>query len=197
MRACRPPRLRTAPLFLKELGIQKDALLVGNIAALTDPQGSRYTLGSRRRVIGKVPSAVSSSWRGRVSDAIGARISELGLGGRVVLAGFRADVDCFWPSFAFSASPRTWRDWALASWMRWYSGDRSWPPTRAASRAVEDGLNGRIVPKQRPDLLADALVELSLIRSGARLMAAKLGGDTNGSSTTAAWSPRPCACMRS
>ena len=61
-----------------------------------------------------------------------------------------------------SCWPRTTRDSRWRSWRRWPPACRWWPPTSAAwPRRSHDGESGRLVPARRPDLLAEAIVELA------------------------------------
>ena len=71
-----------------------DALVVGNVAALTDHKDHRTLLAAAAAVAARVPAAhFVIVGDGERKDALQAQAAALGLHGRVVFAGFRDDLD--------------------------------------------------------------------------------------------------------
>lgn len=145
--------------FRAELGVPDGAPLLLNIAALT-PQKDHGTLV---RAAAALPPDVHTAivGEGFLRPEVEAAIADAGLGDRVHLAGFRADIrpalaaaDLFALSSYNEGMPWVLME-ALAAGLPVVATDIS------GSRAcVEDGVNGRIVPPRDPAALAAACAEL-------------------------------------
>jgi len=144
---------------LRALGLPEDALVVGNVAALTDHKDHETLLAAAASVVTRVPSA----WFVIVGDGelrlpLEARARALGLQARCVFAGFRTDLDRLLPAFdVFCLSSHM--EGLGTSLLDAMAFGRAVVATRAGGipEAVEDGVTGRVVPPRDPDALADAL----------------------------------------
>ena len=147
---------------LASLGVPDGCPVVGNVAALADHKDHATLIEAARHVLARVPEARfvvvgDGELRGRIE----ARVRDLGLGGRVILAGFRDDLDRLMPAFTV---------FCLSSHMEGLGTSlldamcfaRAIVATAAGGipEAVEDGINGRVVPVRQPEALAEALVEV-------------------------------------
>jgi glycosyltransferase involved in cell wall biosynthesis len=156
----RPP-LNGGAGALRELGVPADALVVGNVAALTDHKDHATLVEAAALVSRRIPRVVFLVLgEGEQRPRIESRVAELGIRDRVVLAGFRDDVDRFLPTFdVFCLSSHM--EGLGTSLLDAMAFARPIVATAAGGicEAVEDGLNGRLVPPRNPQALADALVE--------------------------------------
>jgi len=154
--------------LLRELGVPEGAPVVGNVAALTDHKDHATLLEAAARVRRRAPTArfviVGEGERG---PALRAHAERLGLGDRVVFAGFRRDLDRLLPAFdVFCLSSH--HEGLGTSLLDAMCFARPVVATRAGGipEAVEDGVTGRLVAVRDPDALAAALAELLLDAPG-------------------------------
>jgi glycosyltransferase involved in cell wall biosynthesis len=159
----RPP-LPGGSKALRELGVPADALVVGNIAALTDHKDHATLVEAAALVLRRVPSAAFVVLgEGDLRPHIESRMAALGIGDRFVLAGFRADVDRLLPAFSVLclSSHMEGLGTSLLDGMAFRL-----PIVATAaggiSEAVDDGVTGRLVPARDPEALANALTEVLL-----------------------------------
>jgi L-malate glycosyltransferase len=147
---------------LRDLGMPEDALVVGNVAALTDHKDHETLLRAAARVTRELPSArFVIVGEGERREALLALATELGVVGQVTFAGFRTDLDGLLPAFDV---------FCLSSHMEGLGTSLldamcfGVPVVATAAggipEAVEDGVTGRIVPARDPEALAAALVEV-------------------------------------
>jgi L-malate glycosyltransferase len=147
---------------LRELGLPGDALVVGNVAALTDHKDHDTLLRAAARVTRELPAArFVIVGEGERRDALLTLAGELGIAGQVTFAGFRTDLDRLLPAFDV---------FCLSSHMEGLGTSLldamcfGVPVVATAAggipEAVEDGVTGRVVPVRDPDALAAALVEV-------------------------------------
>jgi glycosyltransferase involved in cell wall biosynthesis len=147
---------------LRELGVPADALVVGNIAALTDHKDHATLVEAAALVLRRVPSAAFVVLgEGDLRPRIEARIAELGIADRFVLAGFRADVDRLLPTFGVLCLS-SHMEGLGTSLLDAMAFRRPIVATAAGgiSEVVDDAVNGRLVPPRDPQALAHALTEL-------------------------------------
>ena len=153
---------------LRALGVPDGALVVGNVAALTDHKDHRTLLDAAARVVRDVPAArFVVVGDGELRAPLEERARTLGLGDRCVFAGFRSDLDVLLPAFdVFCLSSHM--EGLGTSLLDAMAFARPVVATRAGGipEAVADGVTGRVVPARDPNALAAALADL--LGDGAR-----------------------------
>jgi glycosyltransferase involved in cell wall biosynthesis len=146
---------------LRELGIPDDALVVGNVAALSDHKDHRTLVEAAALVVDKNPRvAFVVAGDGELRDELEARARQLGLGPRFVMLGFRRDVDRLLPVFdVFCLSSKL--EGLGTSLLDAMCFGRCVVATDAGGipEVVADGKSGWLVPVGRPEALAAALGE--------------------------------------
>ncbi|HSD26656.1 MAG TPA: glycosyltransferase, partial [Vicinamibacteria bacterium] len=144
---------------LASLGVPAGAPVVGNVAALTGHKDHATLLAALALLRTRVPEArLVIAGEGELRPALEARARELGLGDRVVLAGFRHDLDRLLPAFSvFCLSSRL--EGLGTSLLDAMAFGLPVVATAAGGipEAVEDGVTGRLVPPGDPAALAEAL----------------------------------------
>jgi glycosyltransferase involved in cell wall biosynthesis len=146
---------------LRELGVPEDAAVVGNVAALTGHKDQATLLAAAAKVAVRVPEArFVIVGEGELRSRLEALSRDLGLEGRCIFAGFRADLDRLIPAFTV---------FCLSSHMEGLGTSLldamafGVPVVATAAggipEAVIDGITGRLVPPRDPDALAAGLVE--------------------------------------
>jgi glycosyltransferase involved in cell wall biosynthesis len=152
---------------LRALGVPPGVPVVGNVAALTAHKDHATLLAAAARVLTRVPEArFVIVGQGELEGRLRTQARELGLEGRVVFAGFRADVDCLLPAFdVFCLSSHM--EGLGTSLLDAMCYGRAVVGTAAGGipEAVEDGVTGRLVPPRQPDALAAALTEVLVDRA--------------------------------
>ena len=147
---------------LQELGLPADALVVGNVAALTDHKDHETLLRAAAHVTHALPAVrFVIVGDGDRRAALLALAAELGVAGHVTFAGFRTDLDRLIPAFDV---------FCLSSHMEGLGTSLldamcfGLPVVATAAggipEAVEDDVTGRVVPPRDPEALAGALVEV-------------------------------------
>jgi glycosyltransferase involved in cell wall biosynthesis len=146
---------------LAELGVPAGAPVVGNVAALTGHKDHATLLEAMALVRERMGEArLVIAGEGELRPALEARARALGLGERVVFAGFRRDLDCLLPAFSvFCLSSRL--EGLGTSLLDAMAFGLPVVATAAGGipEAVLDGVTGRLVPPRDPRALATALVE--------------------------------------
>jgi glycosyltransferase involved in cell wall biosynthesis len=158
----RPPQDGADPL--RQLGVPRDALVVGNVAALTPHKDHATLLAALPEVFARVPQAqVLVFGEGELRPALEAQARALGLGERCRFVGFRSDLDSLVPRLDVFCLSSRWEGLGT-SLLDAMAFGRPIVATAAGGipEAVENGVNGRVVPVQDPKALAGALVELLL-----------------------------------
>jgi glycosyltransferase involved in cell wall biosynthesis len=147
---------------LAALGLPADALVVGTVAALTDHKDHATLIRAAGQVVASIPAArFVIVGEGELEGRLRTQAQELGLGDRIVFAGFRDDVDRLLPAFDVFCLSSHQEGLGTSILDAMCFG----VPVVATSaggipEAVSDGLTGRIVPPRHPDALAAALVDV-------------------------------------
>lgn len=145
------------------LGVNSAALLIGTLGRLTAIKGQMDLIQAFAIVQRQVPD----SWLVLVGDgeerqALAVRAAEEGIAERVIFAGWRDDIVAVLKAMDLFAFPSLNEGMGKALVEAMYSG----LPIVATAvggvpELIEQRRNGLLVPPQRPDLLADALLELA------------------------------------
>ncbi len=153
---------------LEALGVPPGAPVVGNVAALTGHKDHATLVAAMALLRPRVPEArLVIAGEGELRPALEAQVHDLGLGDRVVFAGFRHDLDRLVPAFSvFCLSSRL--EGLGTSLLDAMAFGLPVVATAAGGipEAVEDGVTGRLVPPCDPAALADALADA--LRDGER-----------------------------
>jgi glycosyltransferase involved in cell wall biosynthesis len=146
---------------LAELGVPRDAPVVGNVAALTDHKDHATLVEAMARVRSRQPAArLVILGEGELRGALEARTRALGLQDRVIFAGFRRDLDRLLPAFSvFCLSSHL--EGLGTSLLDAMAFGLPIVATAAGGipEAVDDGVTGRLVAPRDPEALAQALAE--------------------------------------
>lgn len=157
---------------LTALGVPPGALVVGNVAALSDHKDQRTLLRAAPEVLRRVPDACFVIvGEGPLRSALEALAREIGLGPRCVFTGFRDDLDRLIPAFdIFCLSSHL--EGLGTSLLDAMCFARPIVATAAGGipEAVADGVNGCLVPVRAHEALAQALVGLLSDEARRRLM---------------------------
>jgi glycosyltransferase involved in cell wall biosynthesis len=147
---------------LLALGVPPGSPVVGNVAALTGHKDHATLLEAAAIVLRASPDArFVIVGEGPLRGELEARARESGVGGRVLFAGFRDDVDRLLPAFdVFCLSSRL--EGLGTSLLDAMAFARPIVGTAAGGipEAVEDGVTGLVVPVRDPVKLAQALQAL-------------------------------------
>jgi L-malate glycosyltransferase len=163
------------PLSLHEVfGLPAGSPVVVNVAAMVPHKGQRYLLDAMAQVVRAVPEArLVVLGEGELRPSLARQIDQLGLGGRVLLPGFRSDVlsllktcDVFVLSSVQEGLGTSLLD-AMAC-------ARPIVATHAGGipEVVLDGETGLVVPPRDADALAAALIDVLTDDARARRLAA-------------------------
>lgn len=148
--------------ILRSLGIPEGALVVGNVAALTDHKDHATLLAAAAKVMPRVPAArFVIVGDGELRPALEREAERLGLSGRCLFLGFRTDLDRLIPAFdVFCLSSHM--EGLGTSLLDAMCFRRAIVATAAGGvpEAVEDGRSGVLVPVRDPEALACALADL-------------------------------------
>jgi glycosyltransferase involved in cell wall biosynthesis len=146
---------------LAALGVPGDALVVGNVAALTSHKDHATLVDAMVLLRARQPRAwLVIAGEGELRGALEAQARGLGVEGRTVFAGFRTDLDRLLPAFSvFCLSSRL--EGLGTSVLDAMALGLPVVATAAGGipEAVADGVTGRLVPPRDPRALADALSE--------------------------------------
>jgi glycosyltransferase involved in cell wall biosynthesis len=133
---------------------------VGNVAALTDHKDHRTLLAAAARVLAERPDTrFVVLGEGELRGALEAQADSLGIGERVVFAGFRGDLDRLIPAFdVFCLSSHM--EGLGTSLLDAMAFARPVVATAAGGipEAIEDGVNGRLAPPRDAAALGQALL---------------------------------------
>jgi len=144
------------------LGVPPEALLVGVVAQLIPRKGHRFLLEALPPLAEAHPRLrVLFFGQGPLEAELRARIERLGLAGRVLLLGFRDDLERLLPCLDLVVHPATMEGLGVALLQAASAG----VPILASAaggipEAVRDGLNGVLVPPGDARSLGDALGRL-------------------------------------
>jgi glycosyltransferase involved in cell wall biosynthesis len=149
-------------MLLRSFGVPEGAPVVGNIAALTDHKDHRTLIEAARIVLarrGDVRFLIAGE--GECRRDLERRLHETGLQDKVLLLGFRNDIDALLPAFTLFCLPSHMEGLgtsvldAMAFGIPVVATNAGGIP-----EAVEDGVTGRVVPVRNAPRLAEALLEL-------------------------------------
>jgi glycosyltransferase involved in cell wall biosynthesis len=147
---------------LRALGVPEGSPVVGNVAALTGHKDHATLIEAAGLVLrARAETRFVIVGEGPLRAELEARVREGGLAGRVVLAGFRDDVDRLLPAFdVFCLSSHL--EGLGTSVLDAMAFGRPVVATAAGGipEAVEDGVTGRLVPVRDPVRLARALLDI-------------------------------------
>jgi glycosyltransferase involved in cell wall biosynthesis len=152
----------TRDVVRAELGIAPNQVVVCTIANLRREKGYPDLLAAAASVIARNDDVLFLAvGQGPLEAEIRARHHELGLGDRFQLLGYRSDAvrilaasDIFALASLFEGFPIAVME-ALAAGLPVVATDAGGVPD-----VIVDGVEGRVLPRQDPQLLADALLEL-------------------------------------
>jgi glycosyltransferase involved in cell wall biosynthesis len=146
---------------LAALGVPDDALVVGNVAALTGHKDHATLIDAMALLRVQQPRAwLVIAGEGELREALEAQARALGVADRTVFAGFRTDLDRLLPAFSvFCLSSRL--EGLGTSVLDAMALSLPVVATAAGGipEAVVDGVTGRLVPPRDPRALAAALAE--------------------------------------
>jgi glycosyltransferase involved in cell wall biosynthesis len=157
-------RLENAPIadVRAELGISKDAVVIGNIAHMADHKGQIYLVRAAAIVKERYPGVrFVIVGDGELRSDLEVEVKRRGLDGILIFTGFRKDIASLLSSFDIFAFPSHLEGLGTslldAMVMR-----KPIVSTTAGGipEVVQDGVNGILVPPKDPDALASAIIRL-------------------------------------
>ena len=143
-----------------ELGIAPGEFAVGTITRLHESKGNSYLVDAAARVVRDRPAArFFLVGEGPLLPDLQAQAVQLGLGDRVVFAGFRRDIASTLSAFDLSVFPSLWEGTPLTGFEALAMGK----PIVATDAdglldILTDGYDAVIVPKRNADALAEKIV---------------------------------------
>ncbi len=147
---------------LLALGVPRDALIVGNVAALVDHKDHVTLLHAAAKAFARSPTAfLVIVGEGELRPSLLALAGRLGIAARCLFLGFRTDLDKLIPAFdVFCLSSHL--EGLGTSLLDAMCFARPIVATAAGGipEAVADQVNGRLVPVRDAEALAGALVEV-------------------------------------
>jgi glycosyltransferase involved in cell wall biosynthesis len=147
----------------RELGIDSDAFLVGNVGRLAPQKGQRHLIAAMPLLLERVPGAHAIiAGGGDLEDYFRDLARELGVADRVHVLGPRRDVPALMHAMDVFAMPSIWEGFGLVLLEAMAAG-RPIVASRVATipEVVADGETGVLVPAGDPLALADALADLA------------------------------------
>ncbi|HEY2741431.1 MAG TPA: glycosyltransferase [Gaiellaceae bacterium] len=152
-----------------QLGIPEEAPVVGTVSSLNPMKGLEHFLDAAAQVAAQRPETwfvvVGGAPESHLAyrDQLHRRADELALLNPVVFAGERDDVERWYPAFdlhLITSLPRS--EGTTTTAMEAQACGVSVVATRVAAVAevVDDGVTGVLVPPERPDAIADAVLRL-------------------------------------
>lgn len=157
-------RLDNAPIadIRADLGISKDAVVIGNIAHMADHKGQIYLIRAALIVKNKYPDTkFVVVGDGELRKELEAEVRRLGLDGIVIFTGFRKDIASFLASFDIFAFP-SHMEGLGTSLLDAMVMKKPIVSTIAGGipEVVKDGISGILVPPREPEALARAIIRL-------------------------------------
>jgi glycosyltransferase involved in cell wall biosynthesis len=158
----------------KALGLPLDAPVVGTIGGITSKKGHGVWLDAAERMLAKAPGA-TVVWVGLPIEgaAVERRIEAAGLGGRVILAGYRENAAEFLRAFDVFCLPSLHEGLPLSVLEALAAGV---PVVATSAGGIPEALargGGVLVPPGDADALANALLELIADPSRRRRLSAE------------------------
>jgi glycosyltransferase involved in cell wall biosynthesis len=152
-----------------ELGIPRDAPLVGTVSGLNPMKGVEYFVDAAARVAASRPETRFVVVGGAPAShrAYGQRLREradrLALPNPIVFVGERGDVERWYPAFdvdLITSVPRSEGTTTTALEAQACGVPVVATRVAAVGEVVEDGVTGVLVPPERPEAIADAVLRL-------------------------------------
>lgn len=148
--------------FCRRFGLDEDALVMGVAAQLIPRKGHRYLLEAMPGLLAEFPDLrLLVFGRGPLRSELGVQIARLQLQDQVVMAGFCEDLPAILPCLDLLVHPALMEGLGIAL-LQAASAGLPIVATHAGGmpEAVEDGINGRLVPPADVEALKDALRQL-------------------------------------
>jgi glycosyltransferase involved in cell wall biosynthesis len=148
--------------FRQHFGLDEGALVMGVVAQLISRKGHRYLLEAMPELLGEFPNLrLLVFGRGPLQSDLSAQIARLQLQDHVHMAGFRDDLPAILPCLDLLVHPALMEGLGIAL-LQAASAGLPIVATEAGGmpEAVEDGVNGRLVPPADVEALRDALRQL-------------------------------------
>jgi glycosyltransferase involved in cell wall biosynthesis len=144
----------------RELGLRAGEFAIGSVTRLHDSKGNSYLVDAAARVVAARPAArFFIVGEGPLLPALQAQATALGLGDRLVFAGFRRDVARTLSAFDLSVFPSLWEGTPITAFEALAMGK---PIVATDADGLLDilspGHDAVIVPKRNAAALADKLV---------------------------------------
>lgn len=148
--------------FKETFQIPEGAPALGVVAQLIARKGHSVLLEAMPKILAVSPETrVFFFGKGPLDDALKAAVREQGLEHRVILAGFREDLDRILPCLDLVVHP-AYREGMGVSLLQASLAEVAIVASAVGGipEAVKDGLTGVLVPPRDPERLADAIIEL-------------------------------------
>jgi len=146
----------------QELGIGADVPLIGTVGILRYRKGHHILLEAIPRVLERFPAArFVFAGNGPQEDNIRARITALGLERQVTMLGLRNDIPDILASIDLFVLP-TLQEALGTSFLEAMAMEKPVIGSNVdgVGEVIRDGVNGRLLEPGKPELLADAIVEM-------------------------------------
>ena len=150
-----------------ELGIPSDALVVGTVSNIVPAKGIETFVGAAAQIAAARPAVrfivvgATLEVHRAYAERIRNQASELGLTHPIVFAGERADIESWFAALDVHVIP-SWSEGTTTTALEAQSCGVPVVATRvgAVHEVVEDGVSGLLVPPERADALATAILTL-------------------------------------
>lgn len=150
----------------RELAIPEGAFLIGQVARFHPMKGHEILLQAAKRVISECPQAIFILvGNGLTSDnpAVCRLVERQGLWGRIILAGERADIPALLSALDLLVSASEWGEGFPNVIGEAMACELPCVVTDVGDSATIVGEFGRVVPRESPDVMAAAILELSCL----------------------------------
>jgi len=158
-----PKEIEAAPRvdLRHELGLGREAVIVGNIAQLVDHKGHRYLIDAMPELLKAIPEAhLVIVGSGPLENDLRAQIQNVGLAERIHLLGYRNDANGLLKSFDLFVMPSHLEGMGTVVLDAFAASI----PVVAASAGglaeiVMDGVTGHLVPPRDPRAIAQVMID--------------------------------------
>jgi glycosyltransferase involved in cell wall biosynthesis len=157
------PTIRDRDAARLRLGVRSDEFVIGSVGELSGVKNLDLMIDAASHVRLSVPGLkVVFIGEGKEKDRLLARVGQLGLAEHVAFAGLRRDVQALLPAFDVYVCSSDYEGVSLSILEAMARGR----PVVATSvggnpEVVRDGCDGLLVPKRKPEALADAVKQLA------------------------------------
>jgi glycosyltransferase involved in cell wall biosynthesis len=147
----------------QSLGIAPGTFAIGTVTRLMPSKGNEYLVAAARPVLDALPQArIFIVGEGEVQAALEAQARSLGLGDRLVFAGFQRDVSKVLAALDMVVFPSLWEGTPLTAFEALAAGKPIVSTDADGLKDIlTDGREGVIVPRRDADALAAAIVALA------------------------------------